>query len=125
MIVVTDVLPDYVDVVAGLNGARRFLAQARSDADKRADYYDQARVHYEAITEAMERLQAARLELNKLVASYNAEIERAIASEEATEVARAETAKARASEASGRKQTIWIAVVTTAVNSIFWIIRLF
>ena len=108
-----------------MEGAKRFLEEARRQEDDRAAYYDQAGEHYRQIANAMSGLQAARVELNKKVADYNAQIERTVADEERTAAAMAASDQARGEAARGRKQTLWIAGVTTAINIAFWLVRLF
>ena len=120
LIVITDVLPDYVETLRRMEGARGLLEEARSKEEERAAYYEQARHHYIQITETMEGLRAARVELNKKVGEYNDQIERTIADEQQTAAANAASAQARAEAARGRKQTLWIAVVTIAINVVFW-----
>ena len=125
LIVIPDVLPDYVETTQRMEGAKRFLEEARRQEDDRAAYYDQAGEHYRQIANAMSGLQAARVELNKKVADYNAQIERTVADEERTAAAMAASDQARGEAARGRKQTLWIAGVTTAINIAFWLVRLF
>ena len=125
LIIITEVLPDYVETLHRMEEARRFLEEARSKEDDRATYYEQAGDHYAQIAETMAGLRTARVELNKKVAEYNDQIARTISDEQQAAVAQATAAQARAEAVRGRRQTLWIAGVTTAINLGFMLVRLF
>ena len=124
LVQITDVIPDYLDLVEDISTAKNMLQQARSEEDSRADYYAQAREHHDRMTHVLNRLTAARPELNKLVQAYNTDVERTIAAERAAEEAKVSAAQAQADASRGRRQTLWVAIATVAVNSAFWLARI-
>lgn len=125
-VVIVEVIPDFVETMRQMEEAEAFLAKARSAGDDRSEYYEKAEETYRWVSNAMTTLNAARPELNKLIAAYNEGIERAKESARATEVAKAQAAQAEANAVRGRRHTMLVAGVTALFNAIvFALIRFF
>ena len=116
MIVVSEVIADFVSIEKLMQDARNFLETARRNSNARGDYYKQATEWYERVSEAGKRLDAGREELNKKVDQYNKAVEEA-------ERIRLDASRSRAEAETGRRQTlkitIAVAIVTILVNVIF------
>ncbi len=72
MVVITDLVPDYISIVERMNAARKTLEDARMNTADRGAYYEQAEQQYSSMAADMERLAAARDELNKKVQEKSA-----------------------------------------------------
>lgn len=67
MVVISEIVPDYVSIVERMNVARTTLETARANTTDRGTYYSQAAEQHMLMAADMERLSAAREELNKKV----------------------------------------------------------
>ena len=63
--VISDVVPNYLELSKSMTQAKRLLAKAREDNSNRSDYYAQVRELYPQIVDISDILGAARDELNK------------------------------------------------------------
>ena len=111
MVVISDVIPNFVNIEKTMKDARDFLEDARRDSDNRENYYLKAAEKHGDVSEASKTLAIAREELNKKVNLHNdqvADFERS----------RRDTEQARAAAETGRKQTIKLTIIVATVTAI-------
>ena len=115
IIPIAETIPDFIEISASMNEARKFLAKAREDAENRASYYEQAEDQHATVKQAWARLDAAREELNKAVRAL-------VESREEEAKAKAATASADAQREGLQKisirVSIVVAIVTVLVNAL-------
>ena len=66
-VVITEVVSDYLDIATRMNAARDTLEEARRSTSDRSAYYAKVEERYGSMAADMDRLSAAREELNKKI----------------------------------------------------------
>ena len=69
-VTISDVIPDFLQVEMTMRKCKKFLEQARSESEKREDYYKEAKSTLSKVAEANLKCQAAREEIGQEIVGY-------------------------------------------------------